>query len=73
MWPYGQGAGWCWKIGGWIMMVVFWGLVIVGIVALVRVVRDRGAAAPPRSPKPLSKSSAGDTRQGSSPRSSSRR
>jgi len=28
-------------LGGWIMMVVFWGLVIAGIVALVRVVGDR--------------------------------
>jgi putative membrane protein len=28
-------------IGGWIMMMVFWGLVIVGIVALVRVLSDR--------------------------------
>ena len=25
MWPYGYGGGWGWMIGGWIMMVVFWG------------------------------------------------
>lgn len=36
MWPYGGGWGWGWMIGGWAMMVVFWGLVILGIVALVR-------------------------------------
>jgi putative membrane protein len=48
MWPYGYGAGWGWTIGGWIMMVVFWGLVIVGIVALVRAMSDRGAAAQPK-------------------------
>jgi putative membrane protein len=42
MWPYGYGAGWGWMIGGWVMMVVFWGLVIVGIVALSRALGDRG-------------------------------
>ena len=41
MWPYGSGAGWGWMVGGWIMMVVFWGLVIVGIVALVRALGGR--------------------------------
>lgn len=48
MWPYGYGAGWGWMAGGWIMMVVFWGLVIVGIVALVRALSDRDAAAQPK-------------------------
>ena len=48
MWPYGYGAGWGWMLGGWIMMIVFWGLVIVGIVALVRAVSDRAAVAQPR-------------------------
>ncbi len=48
MWPYGYGGGWGWMIGGWIMIVVFWGLVIVGIVALVRTLSDRGAAAQPK-------------------------
>jgi putative membrane protein len=35
-------------IGGWIMMVVFWGLVIVGIVALFRATSNRGAGAEPK-------------------------
>jgi putative membrane protein len=48
MWPYGYGAGWGWMIGGWIMMVVFWGLVIVGGVALVRNLSDRGAGGQPK-------------------------
>ena len=48
MWPYGYGAGWGWTIGGWIMMVVFWGLVIVGIVALVRAASNRGGGAESR-------------------------
>jgi len=38
-------------LGGWIMMVVFWGLVIVGIVVLVRSLSDRGAAAQPKLPE----------------------
>lgn len=42
MWPCGYGSGWGWMVGGWIMMVVFWGLVIVGIVALIRGLGDRG-------------------------------
>ncbi len=45
MWPYGYGAGWGWMIGGWIMMLLFWALVIIGIVALVRYAGDRGGAA----------------------------
>ena len=48
MWPYGYGGGWGWMIGGWIMMVVFWGLVIVGIVALVRAANNRGGGAEPK-------------------------
>jgi len=51
MWPYGYGAGWGWMMGGWITMVVFWGLGIVGIVALVRVLSDRAAAAQPKHPE----------------------
>ncbi len=45
MWPYGFGYGWGWMIGGWIMMLVFWALVIIGIVALVRYLSDRGGTA----------------------------
>ena len=42
--PYGPGPwGWGWMVGGWIMMLVFWGLIIVGIVALVRVLSHRNA------------------------------
>ena len=48
MWPYGYGGGWGWMIGGWIMMVVFWGLVIVGIVALFRAATNRGGGAEPK-------------------------
>ncbi len=51
MWPYGYGSGWGWMIGGWIMMVVFWGLVIVGIVALVRGLGDRGPSNQTRYPE----------------------
>ena len=43
MWLYG-GWGWGWMVGGWIMMVVFWGLVIVGIAALIRGLSDRGVS-----------------------------
>ena len=48
MWPYGYDAGWGWMIGGWIMMLVFWALIIIGIVALVRFLNDRGAASGPK-------------------------
>ena len=51
MWPYGYGAGWGWMIGGWIMMIVFWGLVIVGIVALVRTLSDRSGPAQGSNPE----------------------
>ncbi len=51
MWPYGYGSGWGWMVGGWIMMVVFWGLVIVGIVALVRSLGDRGLSHQTRNPE----------------------
>jgi putative membrane protein len=39
-WPHGYG-GWGWMIGGWIMMLAFWALIIIGIVALVRLLNDR--------------------------------
>lgn len=42
--PYGPGpSGWGWVVGGWVMMLVFWGLVIAGIVLLVRAVANRDA------------------------------
>jgi putative membrane protein len=34
--PYSYGAGWGWMAGGWIIIVLFWGLLIFGIVALIR-------------------------------------
>lgn len=44
MWgPYGYG-GWGWMVGGGIMMLVFWAIVIIGIVALVRFLSDRSSA-----------------------------
>jgi putative membrane protein len=43
MWPYGYGMGWGWMAGG-IVMIVFWALVIAGIVILVRVAANRGVS-----------------------------
>ena len=45
MGPY-WGGGW-WMAGAWLTMLLFWALVIVGIVALLKFVITRGAA--PRS------------------------
>ena len=39
--PYGP--GWGWTVGGWIMMLVFWALIIAGIVVLVRALSHRTA------------------------------
>ena len=39
---YGYGMGWGWF--GPILMIVFWGLVILGIVYLVKAIVGRGAA-----------------------------
>jgi len=47
MWPYGYGMGWGWMVGS-IMMVVFWALVIIGIVALVKVMMARSGASQSR-------------------------
>ncbi len=51
MWPFGP--GWGWMIGGWLMMIAFWALVIIGIVALVRFLSDRGGPARPKEPETL--------------------
>jgi putative membrane protein len=48
MGPYGYGMGWGWMVGG-IMMVVFWALVVIGIVVLVKVVMTRSGASEARS------------------------
>jgi putative membrane protein len=50
-WPYGYGPGWGWMIGGWLMMLVFWALVIIGVVALVRFLNDRGGQGRPKEPE----------------------
>ena len=42
MGPY-WGGGW-WMAGAWLTMLLFWALVIVGVVALIRFVTMRGAA-----------------------------
>lgn len=49
MWPYGPGPwwGWGWMIGGWVMMLVFVGLIIAGIVVLVRALTHRSVFSPP--------------------------
>jgi putative membrane protein len=46
--PYGPGPwGWGWMVGGWVMMVVFWGLLIAGIVILVRALTTRNVFGQP--------------------------
>ncbi len=45
MWHMGQGWGWWWIVGT-VWMVLFWGLVIAGIVWLVRVLTEPRGAAP---------------------------
>jgi putative membrane protein len=44
--PYGPGP-WGWMVGGWIMMLVFWGLLIAGIVVLVRALTTRNVFGQP--------------------------
>lgn len=40
--PYGPGPwAWGWMVGGWIIALIFWVLVIVGIVVLVRMITSR--------------------------------
>ncbi len=51
MWHMGDGWGW-WMVMGWVWMVVFWGLIIWGIYALVTRL-DRGERAPGREPAAL--------------------
>lgn len=43
MGPYGYGGGWGWMAAGWVTMLMFWVLVIVGVVAVVRWANARGA------------------------------
>ncbi len=40
-------------VGGWIVMLVFWGLVIAGIVLLVRALTNRHVAGRPESDSAL--------------------
>lgn len=46
--PYGPGCcgGWGWMAAGWIVMLVFWGLIIAGIVLLVRALANRRVGRP---------------------------
>jgi putative membrane protein len=43
MGPYGYGGGW--MTFGWFTMLLFWALVIVGIVAVIRWASARGVSA----------------------------
>ena len=47
----GWHEGWGWGLGTWIgmglLMLVFWALVVIAIVVLVRSIRSGGPAAPP--------------------------
>jgi len=46
--PYGPGPwGWGWMVGGWIMMLLFLGLLIAAIVVLVRALTGRSALGQP--------------------------
>lgn len=46
--PYSPGPwGWGWMAVGWIMMLVFWGLLIAGIVLLTRVLTTRNVLGQP--------------------------
>lgn len=48
MMPYGPGPwGWGWMVGGWIMMLVFWGLIIAGIIVLARALTHRNVSGQP--------------------------
>ena len=48
-WDVGLGAGW--MIGGWILMILFWAIIIIGIVALVKwlMVQGKGGTAAEKS------------------------
>jgi putative membrane protein len=45
MWHMDDGWGW-WMVFGWLWMAVFWGLIIWGVVSLLRRLDDR--TAPPQ-------------------------
>jgi putative membrane protein len=46
--PYGPGPwGWGWAIGGLIMTLAFWGVIVAGVVIAIRAFSGRGAAAWP--------------------------
>ena len=46
--PYGPGPwNWGWMVGGWIMMLLFWAVIIAGIVVLVRALSRPSVSAQP--------------------------
>ena len=46
--PYGPGPwGWGWMVGGWIMMLLFLGLLIAGVAVLVRALTGRSVFGQP--------------------------
>ena len=51
MWQYGDGTGWWMLLWGGLMMLLFWGVVIVGLVVAIRWLVGQGR--PPQSDRAL--------------------
>ncbi len=52
MWNWGTGWGW-WMVFGWVWMVVFWGLIIWAVYAVVSRLTERGQTPPATGPSAL--------------------